>query len=33
MGGYDCEDDDPDAYPGKPEKCNGVVENLEGCAV
>ncbi|MGC6510397.1 MAG: putative metal-binding motif-containing protein, partial [Myxococcota bacterium] len=30
MGGGDCEDDDPDAYPGAPEKCNGVVEDFRG---
>ena len=33
LGGGDCEDDDPDAYPGAPEKCNGVVEDFRGDAL
>ena len=30
MGGGDCEDDDPDAYPNAAEKCNGTVDNFSG---
>ena len=30
IGGGDCEDDDPDAYPGATEKCNGVIEDFKG---
>ena len=32
-GGGDCEDDDPEAYPTAPEKCNGVVEDYRGDAL